>query len=65
MDVDADPCGAETALDAYTEVIEALARQRPPLHNTGALASRSLRERSPGPTRPCRDGTAGASRWTT
>ena len=25
-------------------------------------ASRSLRERSPGPTPPCRDGTAGASR---
>ena len=37
MDVDAGPCGAETALDAHPDAIEALARQRPPLHNTGAL----------------------------
>ena len=40
MDVDAGPCGAETALDAHTDATdatEALARQRPPLHNTGAL----------------------------
>ena len=37
MDGDAGPCGAETALYAHTDAIEALARQRPPLHNTGAL----------------------------
>ena len=37
MDGDACPCGAQTATQRHTDATEALARQRPPLHNTGAL----------------------------
>ena len=37
MDGDAGACRAQTALYAHTDATEALARQRPPLHNTGAL----------------------------
>lgn len=37
MDGDAGACGAQTAIYAHTDAIEAFARQRPPLHNTGAL----------------------------
>ena len=37
MDGDAGPCRAQTAIYAHPDAIEALARQRPPLHNTGAL----------------------------
>ena len=37
MDGDAGPCRAQTALNAHPDATEALARQRPPIHNTGAL----------------------------